>query len=223
MLATGTGTPYPLTLDRVGFISDRLQIFDPTTPSSVLIEAGLAAVAPWTNQRPVNLGSVQPGASSYVEADLRRFLVNELVVGRRNPSHLGVGAGEFTISTALESNNLRVANGIFLAGTRGMSDLGGVTGASFDNVALNFGSTVQLTGSGNSSHYFSSIIQGPFVELTYEKPLTLSSGLRVLGNSIVPLTIGEIFGNPAYFTGQRFNQGITTQNGDVNKIGRAHD
>lgn len=217
LLATGTSNnPYALTLDRVGFISDRLQVFDATTPSNILIEAGLAAVAPWTNQRPVNLGATVVGASSYTQSDLQRFLVNDLVVGRRNPNHIGVGAGEFTISSAFLQEQLRVANGIFLAGTRGMVDLGGSTGISFDAASINVGSTVNLTGSGNKIHYLAGIIQGPFDELTYSKSFTLSSGLRVSGTSSQALTVGEVYGNPAYFTGQRFNQGITTQNGDVN-------
>jgi filamentous hemagglutinin family protein len=217
LLSTGTSNnPYALTLDRVGFIADRIQVFDATTPSNILIEAGLAAIAPWTNQRPVNMGTIVAGASSYTQSDLQRFLVNDLVVGRRNPNYIGVGAGEITISSAFLQEQLRVANGIFLAGTRGLADLGGSTGISFDAASINLGSTVNLTGSGNKIHYLAGIIQGPFDELTYAKSFTLSSGLRVLGTSSQALTVGEVYGNPAYFTGQRFNQGLTTQNGDVN-------
>ena len=50
-LTTGNLTPYALTADRVGLIADRLQVFDVTTPSNILIEAALVAIAPFTNQR----------------------------------------------------------------------------------------------------------------------------------------------------------------------------
>jgi len=214
--------PYDLTGDRLGLIADRIQIFDADTPASLLIEASLAAVAPWTNQRPVALvGSDTPAtfssdyATTFTLTQLQRFLVDDLVVGRRNPSHLGVGAGQMTIGTQLAAENLRTSRGLFLAGTRGLEDLGGSTGISFGAVALNFGSTVNLLGSGNVMTYLAGIIQGPCDDLSYGATFTLASGLRTLNNIQFPLTIGEVYGNPAYFTGQRFNQGITTQNGNV--------
>ena len=224
ILTTSPDNPYSLLGDRLGLIADRLQLFETGTPANLLIETTLAAVAPWTNQRPVSLVGSDTAtsygtgyATIYDIAGLQRFQVDNLVVGRRNPSHLGVGAGTMTVATALNAENLRVSEGLFLAGTRGLSDLGAgsTTGIAFRSAALNFGSNIDLQGSVNAVNYLAGIIQGPCDELSYGASFNLSSRLRSINNVNLPVTIGEVYGDAAYFTGRRFNQGITTQNGNV--------
>jgi hypothetical protein len=161
----------------------------------------------------------------------------------------------------------------------------------FEEIAIDVGGTVLLTGSGNQSHYLAGIIRdsgladgSANVQATgtisqtggivtsgtvllggsgyYQNPVVVVSdsgggvgtgaaATASVANGVVtgivitaggsgysnpvmeireagpasftiqsaagsaPLTIGEIFGNMAYATGQRFYQGITTQNGDI--------
>ena len=118
-----------------------------------------------------------------------------------------------TISQAVAASSLRIANGIALAGTRQIKDLGGTTGLAFKNVVLDAGAQVSLTGTGNQIQYFSGIIRDS--GMAQNATFTLSSSLVSSGTSKLPLTIGEVFLDAAFGTGQRFYQGITTQNGDI--------
>ncbi|NBS85068.1 MAG: hypothetical protein EBS59_10345, partial [Verrucomicrobia bacterium] len=175
--------------------------------------AATAVVAPYTNQHPVNLGTEVVGSTSFMSTDLQRFAVNDLVLGRRQATQPSVGAGVITISQAVAASSLRIANGIALAGTRQINDLGGTTGLAFENVVLDAGGEVSLTGTGNQIHYFSGVIRDS--GLAQNATFTLSSSQTSSGASKLPLTIGEVFLDGAFGTGQRFYQGITTQNGDI--------
>jgi hypothetical protein len=212
-LITGGADPYNLDTDRVGLFADRIQFFNAGTPSSLLITASVASVAPFTNQRPVNLGTLTAGSTSLQNTDISRFAVDSLVVGRRQGDQPSVGTGTITISQALSSSGSLIAGGIVLAGTREIQDAGGTTGLSFENVVLDAGGTVSLTGTGNSSHYFSGIIRDS--GLAAGASFSVSSSLKTSGTSTLPFTISEVFVNAAEFTGQRFYQGITTQNGNI--------
>jgi len=213
ILLLASADPFNLDTDRVSLIADRIQLFEPGTTSSLQITAGLAMVSPFTNQRPVNLGSLTAGSTSILNQDIARFAVDGLVLGRRQADQPSVGAGVITISQALSSLTSSITGGIILAGTRQIQDAGGTTGLSFENVVLDSGGTVSLTGTGNSSHYFSGIIRDS--GLAAGASFSVSSGLKTSGTSILPFTIGEVFVNAAEFTGQRFYQGITTQNGNI--------
>ena len=62
MLVTDNGDPCNIgSSGKLGLFADRLQIFDAGTPSSLLITAGVAAVAPYTNQFPMDIGSEVAG------------------------------------------------------------------------------------------------------------------------------------------------------------------
>ena len=300
LLVTNNGDPYNIgTSGKLGLFADRLQIFDAATPASLLITAGVAAVAPFTNQFPVDVGSEVAGRTSLVVRELQRFNSDTLVVGRRDSEYPIVGAGVINLSEAISADDLSLSGGLVLAGTRELFSTG-ISGADFENVVVDVGGTVLMTGSGNASHYFSGIIRdsglahgeanitataqavvsaGQLSSITtifggtgyYERPIVtigapsssgtqatavatiqngvvtgyritnsgsgydlnnppavtiseaspasfnLSSKLRTTGtgNTVVPLTIGEVFINSAEFTGQRFYQGITTQDGDI--------
>jgi filamentous hemagglutinin family protein len=204
--------PYNLDVDKLLLASDRFSILS-GAPSSLVVTAATAVVAPYTNQRPVNLGAEAVGSTSLVSTDLQRFAVNDLVLGRRQSTQSSVGAGVITISQAVAASSLRIANGIALAGTRQINDLGGGTGLAFENVVLDAGGEVSLTGTGNQIHYFSGVIRDS--GLVENATFTLSSSLTSSGTAKLPLTIGEVFLDGAFGTGQRFYQGITTQNGDI--------
>jgi hypothetical protein len=204
--------PYNLDVDKLLLAADRFTILS-GAPSSLVVTAGTAVVAPYTNQRPVNLGDVKAGSTSFLSTDLQRFAVNDLVLGRRQEDRPAVGAGVITISQAVAASSLRIANGIALAGTRQIKDIGGTTGLAFKNVVLDAGAQVSLTGTGNQIQYFSGIIRDSGI--AENATFTLSSSLVSSGTSKLPLTIGEVFLDAAFGTGQRFYQGITTQNGDI--------
>jgi filamentous hemagglutinin family protein len=212
-LLTGGTDPYNLDTDRVGLFADRIQIFDSGTPSSLQITASVASIAPFTNQRPVNLGTLTVGSTSFQNSDISRFAVDSLVVGRRQADQPSVGAGVITVSQPLSYTANSISGGVVLAGTRGITDIGGTSGLSFENVVLDAGGTVSLTGSGNSSQYFSGIIRDS--GLAAGASFSVSSSLKTSGTSILPFTIGEVFVDASEFTGQRFYQGITTQDGDI--------
>jgi hypothetical protein len=212
-LITGGADPYNLDTDRVGLFADRIQIFESGTPSSLRITASLASVAPFTNQRPVNVGTLTAGSTSFQSSDISRFTVDSLVLGRRQTDQPTIGAGVITVSQAISSTTTAISDGIILAGTRGILDSGGTTGLSFENVVLDAGGAVSLTGAGNSSHYFSGIIRDS--GLAAGASFSVSSSLQTSGTSTLPFTISEVFVNAAEFTGQRFYQGITTQNGNI--------
>lgn len=204
--------PYNLDVDKLLLASDRFSILS-GAPSSLVVTAATAVVAPYTNQHPVNLGAEVVGSTSFMSTDLQRFAVNDLVLGRRQATEPSVGAGVITISQAVAASSLRIANGIALAGTRQINDLGGSTGLAFENVVLDAGGEVSLTGTGNQIHYFSGVIRDS--GLAQNATFTLSSSLTSSGTAKLPLTIGEVFLDGAFGTGQRFYQGITTQNGDI--------
>ena len=204
--------PYNLDIDKLLLAADRFSIL-PNASSSVLITAATAVVAPYTNQRPVDLGADTTGSTSFLSADLLRFAVNDLVLGRRQADQPSVGAGVITISQALAASSLRIANGIALASTRQIKNKGETSGLAFENVVLDAGGEVSLTGTGNQIHYFSGVIRDS--GLVENATFTLSSSLTTSGTAALPLTIGEVFVDAAYGTGQRFYQGITTQNGDI--------
>jgi len=204
--------PYNLDVDKLLLAADRFSILS-GAPSSLVVTAATAVVAPYTNQHPVNLGTEVVGSTSFVSTDLQRFAVNDLVLGRRQATEPSVGAGVITISQAVAASSLRIANGIALAGTRQINDRGGSTGLAFENVVLDAGGKVSLTGTGNQIHYFSGVIRDS--GLVENATFTLSSSLTTSGTSKLPLTIGEVFLDAAFGTGQRFYQGITTQNGDI--------
>ncbi|NBT47271.1 MAG: filamentous hemagglutinin N-terminal domain-containing protein, partial [Actinobacteria bacterium] len=204
--------PYNLDVDKLLLAADRFSILS-GGPSSLVVTAATAVVAPYTNQHPVNLGAEVVGSTSLVSTDLQRFAVNDLVLGRRQSTQSSVGAGVITISQAVAASSLRIANGIALAGTRQIKDLGGTTGLAFENVVLDAGGEVSLTGTGNQIHYFSGVIRDS--GLVENATFTLSSSLTSSGTAKLPLTIGEVFLDGAFGTGQRFYQGITTQNGDI--------
>jgi hypothetical protein len=287
----GSTDSYQLANDRVAFFGDRLAIFNEDTPRNFTIVADTASVAPFTNQKSVNIGSETSASTSLTLDELERFQVNLLGVGRRVDVTPTVGAGVIQISTALTAELLRTENGVILAGTRELRDSGGKTGLAFEEIAIDVGGTVLLTGSGNQSHYVAGIIRdsgladgSANVQATgtisqtggivtsgtvllggsgyYQNPVVVVSdsgggvgtgaaATASVANGVVtgivitaggsgysnpvmeireagpasftiqsaagsaPLTIGEIFGNMAYATGQRFYQGITTQNGDI--------
>jgi filamentous hemagglutinin family protein len=204
--------PYNLNVDKLLLAADRFSILS-GAPTSLVVTAATAVVAPYTNQRPINLGSATVGSTSFVSTDLQRFAVNDLVLGRRQETQPSVGAGVITISQAVAASSLRIANGIALAGTRQINDLGGSTGLAFKNVVLDAGAQVSLTGTENQIQYFSGIIRDSGI--AENATFTLSSSLTSSGTSQLPLTIGEVFLDGAFGTGQRFYQGITTQNGDI--------
>jgi trimeric autotransporter adhesin len=204
--------PYNLDIDKLLLAADRFSILS-SASSSLLITAATAVVAPYTNQRPVDLGTDTTGSTSFLSADLLRFAVNDLVLGRRQATEPSVGAGVITISQAVAASSLRIANGIALAGTRQIKDKGGTSGLAFENVVLDAGGEVSLTGTGNQIHYFSGVIRDS--GLVQNATFTLSSSLTTSGTAKLPLTIGEVFLDGAFGTGQRFYQGITTQNGDI--------
>ncbi|NDB95326.1 MAG: hypothetical protein EBZ78_04095 [Verrucomicrobia bacterium] len=204
--------PYNLDVDKLLLAADRFSIL-PNAPSSVLVTASTAVVAPYTNQRPVDLGKVTTGSTSFLPADLQKFSVNDLVVGRREADQPSVGSGVLTISGAISSSALRIANGIVLAGTRQMADAGGSTGIAAPSLVMDAGGEVSLIGTGNQIHYFSGVIRDS--GLVENASFTLSSSLTTSGSATLPLTIGEVFADAAFGTGQRFYQGITTQNGDI--------
>jgi hypothetical protein len=204
--------PYNLDIDKLLLAADRFSILS-GEPSSLVVTAATAVVAPYTNQHPVNLGTDVVGSTSFMSTDLQRFAVNDLVLGRRQATQPSVGAGVITISTAVTASSLRIANGIALAGTRQIKDLGGTTGLAFNSVVLDAGAQVSLTGTGNQIHYFAGTIRDS--GMSENATFTLSSSLVASGTSKLPLTIGEVFLDAAFGTGQRFYQGITTQNGDI--------
>ena len=299
-LTTNNENPYTIGQGRLGLFSDRLQIFDSSTPSSLLITSATAALGPFTNQYPVDVGTETAGRVSLTTRELQRFLADTLVVGKRDASQPIVGAGVISLSQAISAEDLRLSGGLVLAGTREVIS-NGTSGADFENVAVDAGGTVLIGGTGNAFHYFAGIIRasgladgsgniqaeaqaiisagGSLAGITrlqggtgyYRSPVVtigapgaggrqaaavalvengvvtgyritnpgsgysaanppaitiseagpaafnLNSRLRTIGtgNTVVPLTVGEIFAKTAEFTGQRFYQGITTQNGDI--------
>jgi len=213
ILIQTTADPFNLDLDRLSLVADRIQLFESSTTSSLQITAGLAMVSPFTNQRPVSLGTLTSGSTSILNQDIARFAVDGLVLGRRQADQPSVGAGVITISQALSSLTSSITGGIILSGTREIRDAGGTTGLSFENVVLDSGGSVSLSGTGNSSHYFAGIIRDS--GLAAGASFSVSSGLKTSGTSILPFTIGEVFVDASEFTGQRFYQGITTQDGDI--------
>ncbi|CAM8634711.1 Filamentous haemagglutinin, N-terminal [Candidatus Methylacidiphilaceae bacterium] len=204
--------PYNLNVDKLLLAADRFSILS-GAPTSLVVTAATAVVAPYTNQRPVNLGDGVTGSTSFSSTDLQRFAVNDLVLGRRQADQPSVGAGVITISQAVAASSLRIANGIALAATRQIQDGGGTTGLAFNSVVLDAGAQVSLTGTGNQIQYFSGIIRDS--GMAENATFTLSSSLTSSGTSQLPLTIGEVFLDGVFGTGQRFYQGITTQNGDI--------
>jgi filamentous hemagglutinin family protein len=208
--------PYNLDIDKLGLFADRVSILK-DAPASLVITASVAAVGPYTNQRPVDLIStvndLVPGSLSLTRPDLQRFNVDTLIAGRRQDGQPQVGAGVITISTPVDASNLRVKDGIVLAGTRQILDEGGTTGISVKNLTLDAGGQILLTGTGNQIQYLAATIRDS--GLAENASFTLFNQLRTVGSALVPLTIGEIFVDGAFATSQRFYQGITTQDGDL--------
>lgn len=288
--------PYNLDNSKVGLFSDRLTIFQDIDPSSLVVTARVAAVAPFTNQYPVSLGAEISGNTSISSVELGRFAVDNLVVGRRQPDQPIVGAGLISLNGAFSAENTSIKNGITLAGTREILS-NGSSGLNFEDLITDAGGTVLITGTGNSTHYLSGVIRdsglahgeaniqaealalinnGSLQGLAsvlggtgyYELPVVTigapSSGgtqaaasariqngvvvgyditnpgsgytatpavtiseagpasynyqgrQRTSGSSsLQPLTVGEVFLDAADFTGQRFYQGIVTQDGNI--------
>jgi hypothetical protein len=208
--------PYNLDIDKLGLFADRVSILK-DAPASLVITASVAAVGPYTNQRPVDLvatvNDLVTGSLSLTRPDLQRFQVDTLIAGRRQDGQPQVGAGVITISTPVDASNLRVKDGIVLAGTRQILDEGGTTGISVKNLTLDAGGQILLTGTGNQIQYLAATIRDS--GLAENASFTLFNQLRTVGSALVPLTIGEIFVDGAFATGQRFYQGITTQDGDL--------
>jgi filamentous hemagglutinin family protein len=296
IVSGGVSQSYDLPSDRVAFFGDRLEIFTPDTPRNFSILAESAVFAPFTNQRPMNIGAESLGATSLTVTEIERFQGSFLGIGRRLTTAPTVGTGVIEVTLPLNAELVGAENGVILSGTRELLDTGGNAGLAFNEIAIDVGGTVLLTGSGNESHYLAGIIrdsglasgsanvqatgivsqsggvitsgtvvlggsgyyQNPVVVISdsgigagtgaaatatvangvvtgivitaggsgYLNPVmeireagpasfTFQSSARTVGATTVPLTIGEIFGNTAYATGQRFYQGITTQNGDI--------
>ncbi|NBU73527.1 MAG: hypothetical protein EBS53_19145, partial [Bacteroidetes bacterium] len=56
-------------IDHAGFFSDR---FDFGGLGTQLVTAQVVGLGPFTNQRPVDLGTITPGATSFVAGDVGR-------------------------------------------------------------------------------------------------------------------------------------------------------
>ena len=211
-LQTGGTDPFNLDTDHAGFFSDRFSIF-PNGTGLEKVTASVVGIGPFTNQRPVNIGTVTPGSTSFVAADFQRFVADTLVVGTRKYLDPSVGAGVITVSKQIIANTFNLTS-LVLAGTREIFDLGGTTGLSFTDLAIDAGGQVSLTGAGNKVHYFSGVIRDS--GLSPEASFTLNSGLRTGdGLGTTPLTIGQVVVNAPEFSGRSFYQGIETQDGDI--------
>ncbi|NBS13526.1 MAG: filamentous hemagglutinin N-terminal domain-containing protein, partial [Verrucomicrobia bacterium] len=213
ILAQG-GSGFNLDLDHAGFFSDR---FDFTDLETSLITASVVGLGPFTSQRPVNVGTLTPGATSFVAQDVLRFQADALVLGTRKFDDPSYGAGVITVSKSIQADSFLVDT-LALAGTRQIRDQGGTTGLSFGSVVLDAGGQVTFTGSGNRFESFAGIITdsgladgaGFFVSSSNAYQVTDSRWYAVR-----PLTIGEVLINAPEFTGHRFYQGIETQDGDI--------
>ena len=106
----------------------------------------------------MDIGSEVAGRTSLVVRELQRFSADTLVTGRRDSSQPIVGAGVINISQAISADDLRLSGGLVLAGTREVFSTG-ISGADFENIVVDAGGTVLMTGTGNASHYFSGIIR----------------------------------------------------------------
>ncbi|NDB95412.1 MAG: hypothetical protein EBZ78_04550 [Verrucomicrobia bacterium] len=212
LLQTGGTDPFNLDTDRVGFFSDRFNIF-PNGTGLETVTASVVGIGPFTNQRPVNIGTLAPGSTSFVSSDFQRFVADTLVVGTRRYLDPAVGAGVITVSKQIIANTFNL-EGLVLAGTREVFDLGGTTGLSFTDLVIDAGGQVSMTGAGNKVQYFSGVIRGS--GLSSEASFTLNSGLRTSdGNGTTPLTIGQVVVNAPEFSGRSFYQGIETQDGNI--------
>lgn len=98
----------------------------------------MVGIGPFTNQRPVSIGTLSPGSTSFVEADFQRFVADTLVVGTRKYLDPAVGAGVITVSKQIIANTFNLTS-LVLAGTREIFDLGGTTGLSFTDLAIDAG------------------------------------------------------------------------------------
>ena len=214
---TTSDDPYNLDIDHAGFFSDR---FDFSSLGTKLVTAQVVGLGPYTNQRPVDLGTITPGATSFVSTDVLRFQADALVLGTRKADDPAYGAGIITVSKAVNAQSFLV-DALALAGTRQILDLGGTTGLQFGNVVIDAGAQVTLTGAGNRIKNFAGVIRD--TGLAEGASFTVASRLDSVevGKAWMiplPLNINEVLIDAPEFTGQRFYQGIKTQDGDINVL-----
>jgi filamentous hemagglutinin family protein len=214
---TASLDPYNLDIDHVGFFSDR---FDLSSLGTELVTAAVVGLGPFTNQRPVDLGTLTPGATSFVASDVVRFQADGLVLGTRKYDDPAYGAGIITVSQAVNAQSFLVDT-LALAGTRQIRDLGGTTGLQFGNVVIDAGAQVTLTGAGNRIKNFAGVIRD--TGLAEGASFTIASRLDSIDQGSawrvpLPLNINEVLIDAPEFTGQRFYQGIETQDGDINVL-----
>jgi hypothetical protein len=210
VLVTDNGDPYNIgSSGKLGLFADRLQIFDAGTPSSLLITAGVAAVAPYTNQFPMDIGSEVAGRTSLVVRELQRFSADTLVTGRRDSSQPIVGAGVINISQAISADDLRLSGGLVLAGTREVFSTG-ISGADFENIVVDAGGTVLMTGTGNASHYFSGIIRDSGLAFG-EANITATGQAIVAGGQLTSIT--PTLGGTGYYENPIVTIGAPTSGG----------
>jgi hypothetical protein len=207
---TTSDDPYNLDIDHAGFFSDR---FDFSSLGTKLVTAQVVGLGPYTNQRPVDLGTITPGATSFVSTDVLRFQADALVLGTRKADDPAYGAGIITVSKAVNAQSFLV-DALALAGTRQILDLGGTTGLQFGNVVIDAGAQVTLTGASNRIKNFAGVIRD--TGLAEGASFTVASRLDSVevGNAWMvplPLNINEVLIDAPEFTGQRFYQGIKTQ------------
>jgi hypothetical protein len=179
---------YPLAGNNLGLFGDVLEIFGNETPRNWTVTAETAALAPFTNQHGLSFGSDMSGQTSLVSSEIERFDVSDLVIGRRSSSQPTVGTGVIRVNTAVKALGLKVDNGIALAGTRELLDDGGITGLSFDSIAIDVGGTVSLTGSGNQTHYLSGIIRDSGLALG-DANIVATAGAVATGGEIPSLNL----------------------------------
>jgi len=210
--------PFNLDIDHVGLFSDRAKFFRDGTGSE-RVTAAVVGIGPFTNLRPVDIGTETPGAYSIVQSDLIKFVADALVVGTRKYLDPAYGAGVITVSQAV-SGDIYSLGALTLAGTREVLDLGGTTGVSFTDFAIDAGGRVSFTGAGNKIHYFSGVIRD--TGLSPGASFEINSLLRTKdGTGVLPFTVGQVVVGAPEFSGKTFYQGITTQDGNI--IVRADD
>ncbi|NCY22296.1 hypothetical protein EBX31_10125, partial [bacterium] len=204
--------PFNLDKDHVGFFSDRFGIFKDGNGTE-LVTAGIVGLGPFTNQRPVNLGTETSGATSFLAADLQRFVADTLVLGTRRYLDPAYGAGVITVSQAISANTINLG-ALVLAGTREVRDLGGTTGIDFSNLVIDAGGEVSFTGFQNRADYLAGVIR--------DTGLALGASFRfdaaLAGNTadgFKPLTISQVVVGAPEFTGRDFYQGIQTEDGNI--------
>ena len=218
LLQANGADPYNLELDHAGFFSDRADFF-PNGSGTEKVTAAVIGIGPFTNQRPVDVGTKTPGAYSLIQTDVTKFKSDALVVGGRKYLDPAYGAGVITVSQGISADILNLES-LTLASAREIRDLGGTTGISFSNLVLDAGGAVSFSGSGNKIHYFSGVIRdsGLAPGASFEINSLLRTGD---GNGIVPFTVGQVVVGAPEFSGKTFYQGITTQDGDI--VVRADD